>query len=440
MYDDIYGWLQALPPNAGQFKQAVAEVEAEQNTSSPPGGPLSQPPPSWGKPMQPAPQEQPVPPPPEPAPPKPPAMGPLGLGPQSMSAKFGINTKGPMADAAEEAAAGYQPSGYRGNEYGQPTLHTPQQFGQEGSPIGDEGPLSPQDAAAKYDAENPTEEAAKLNVRKHTLGSGARTQENEAYNKRVAADRQAREQERQRLRERGDANMERRERKDAYTANAMQRTNAMQGAGGGMGSQMGGPSAQNIGGAILLGPGFGRPRYDGGRGGNDTPLEWAKHQAMLAEIARRGKKDEDVNELGKGNLGVRKDNTNLRSQQIDNQADQAGAKLGRLTRNDAEGVRKQFDNLVAEYRRRSQAAVESGDKTDWDRGPPMVDSQGNIVPGTVEQRSYRSIMNRIIAMTRALTRAHDEKEYVFEVTPEVEDILMNIKAATDADKRSTPRL
>jgi len=398
------------------------------------------PPPSWNAP--PMPEEQPVQPPTPPetaaqAPPPAPMPSipqPLGMQPSrnqlNLNEGLGIKTFGPMADAATRAADAYKANvaSYEENT-GQ---GEPQQYGTPEFAGKDKGPLSPAEMAEKFMADRA--ERGETVMRRGKVESPAqRDARNASYDAYVERSRTDREQERQRLRSAGDVNRDRRELQDQRLGAQLSRTNALQGAGPGAMASSGGPMAQNVGGAILLGPGFGRPKYDSEYGGTRNTRRETFDPQLPDKLKAREADREVRRELGGRGLDVRE-------KAIDNQAEQAGAKLGRLNRNDAERVRKQFDNAIAEYRRRTQAAQESGDKTDWDRGPPMTDSKGNIVPSPASPRSYRAFQNRILEMTKALVRAHDEGEYDFQVAPEVAEIIKNIKSATDAEQMTTPRL
>ena len=284
MYDEPFDW-QDYMRRQDRTLSAAGGVPPTMETQPPQGGDLEDP-----MPQQPAQRTQPT-----------------NLQ-YTLEDRLGIKTHGPAADQQNEAIEQFD-QGEQGFE-GATKQGRPMQYGMD-EPLGmSPGPLTPDRAAAKFMALNPGAHRRQegeqgdvlgLNIRQHSLGSADRAAKNQAYEARVQADRERRAQERDAARNRPSA-VEARAR---LSSDVDRVRGLMEGP-----SQPGGPTMTNMGGALLLGPGFGRRENEYGRNSFRTTydpqledkqqhqLTLAEMRAKLAELGEVGKNKRAGDALG----------------------------------------------------------------------------------------------------------------------------------------------
>lgn len=248
----------------------------------------------------------------------------------------GINTSGPSAMQAQEAAASYR------------TPSTPQQFGQDQSVDPNEGPLSPQATAEAMPA---TADAMQKLINQHMLRGPKEGPKysKDGYQNYVTASREKRAAEKDQLRQQGALNRAERAAKESDVQNQLVTQNAMQGAGPGVGGgssyggSSGGPSVRNIGGYKFV-SGTWRPQ---------TPEESAKVNNINAntDLARQ-KPGLDMMDM-MSRMGIAKSNQQARANE--SEADRELRKLGLLEGNRHHKAME--DNAAADDQRKTKETL-----------------------------------------------------------------------------------
>lgn len=358
---------------------------------------------------------------------------------------FGIGSTGPMADRQNQAVDDYnaQQQGYY-NKTGQ---MAPQQFGSIEGTFLDSGLKKPKDAVEEFMATKTPKEIAyysKLQANPKIVTPQQQLEKNRLYEEKVAKDRLRRDEERDRLRGQGYANRAATADKQAMAWQQMLGYNALQGAGPGpMGG--GGPYARDVGGAILVGPGMGEPSYGYGRGGRygASPEQLAIREAELAERIRKNQANEGLvgQKIDLGRQGME-----VKQQGLKDAMDRFKIVNGQKVERSFEEKRRIFDQLMADYDRRSRAMLEAGvagqDKiAAADAGPSERDPRdpSKTIPGLPYPGSFNAIKRRIYALGTDLAKQHDGESRNFAVDPATIERWNQIKAWIDAEQMATPQ-
>ena len=358
-------------------------------------------------------------------------------------AENGINTEGPLADQAAQNADDYRS---QQSDYVSATGQLPpQQYGVAQEYQGEEGPLSPQETAARMPQ---TTSGMNELIRKHMLPSVTPKQQ-AGYDQYVAQSRMKRDAEKARLREQGALNRADRREKDADTWNQMSALNGLQGRpmgmepnGGSMGFS-GGPSVQNIGGFNFV-KGHWRPMTPEEQAkvrlinananyANARPeIEEAKLEGRAALLNASQRFAAEQNQL-KADARKKQDElaNDLRKQQIDATNERTQARTDKDQQNLAYQARTRFDDLVRQVRETEGRAYdrfgkEGGSVQDYyDQFPnPDRKSKEKFVkkPG-----AYNSSIDELLKLNETLADLWDKGYKTGDIPPDVLEMIQRLK-------------
>lgn len=360
---------------------------------------------------------------------------------------YGIGSSGPMAEQANRNVDQYAAG--RDNQFAKTGQYEPQQFGSIENTFLAENPLKPKDAVETFLKDNYVPGVTKVDrgPSKH-VSPQQQLEKNRAYDAKVQEDRNAREAERNQLAQRGDANRARSREKDADMWAQFRSMGSLQGAapnaqfsGGPMG-----PSAQNVGGAILLGPGFGASPY--GRYGPRVNLDpYAEDKLRL-----RQQQEERLREQGANKTEADAARNETSKESIRQRREAAAMVNDRFNTVNGQRVKKTFDErtktfetLLADYDRRSRAflaAKAAGEDpliardSEADVADPK--NPGKYVKGAPYPGSFRAIQRRLFALGQDIAQ-EDPEGVKYPIPPETLEKWKAIRADLEATP-DDPRL